>query len=159
MQIKPIFYSLPQQVEVKRLLSIRVSSCLSYGIFLIFKWESFYKPVSLFIVFQIASLSSLLGNQCKLSIVFAYTTRWVVPALQYISFQEFYRLNLLKVVTSLVVYLKLFYKFRLSTNNKLRQALDLGPYLIVIIFQKSIMFLIIRNTVLDTQLLILFNKL
>ena len=134
MRIKPIFYSLPQQVEVKRLLSIQVSSYLSYSISLIFKQESFYKPVSLFIVFQITSLSSLLGNQCKLSIVFTYTTRQVVPVLQYISFQKFYHLNLLKVVTSLVVCPKLFYKFYLSTNNKLRQALDLGPYLIVTIF-------------------------
>jgi hypothetical protein len=41
---------------------------------------------------------------------------------------------LLKVVTSSVVYLKLSYKFYLPTNYKLRQALDLGPYLIVIIF-------------------------
>ena len=159
MRIKSIFYSPPQQVEVKRLSFIQVSSYLSYSISLIFKQESFYKLVPLFTVFQITGFSNLLGNQCKLSIVLAYTTGWVVPALQHIGFQEFYRLNLSKVVTSLVVYSKPFYEFRLSTNNKLRQTSDLGPYLIVAVFRKSLVLLIVRNIMLDTQSLVLFNKL
>ena len=49
----------------------------------------------------------------------------------------------------IVVSLKPFYKFRLSTNNKLRQTLDPGPYLIVVIFRKSLMLLIVYNIILD----------
>ena len=159
MRTKPVFYSSFQQIEVKRLLSIRVSPYFSYSISLIFKQESFYKPVPLFIVIQITNFSNLLGDQRKLLIVLAYTTRWIIPVLQHISFQEFYHFNLLKVVTSLVIYPKFPYKFRLITKYKLRQALDLGPYLVIAILQKSLILLIIYNIVLDIQSLILLNKL
>ena len=159
MRTKPIFYSSPQQIEVKRLSSIRVSPCFSYSMSLIFKQKSSYEPVPLFTVIQITSLSNLLGDQRKLPIVLTYTTKQIVPILQYISFLEFYYFDLLKVVTPLVVCPKLPYKFYLITNYKLRQASDLGPYLVIAIFQESLILLIVYNIVSDIQSLVLFNKL
>jgi hypothetical protein len=53
--------------------------------------------------------------------------------LYYIGFKKFYYLDLLKIVIPAVVRPKLLYKPYPISNNKLRQALDLGPYLIVAI--------------------------
>ena len=58
------------------------------------------------------------------------------------SFYKVSCLYALMVVLSLIFGPKLSYKLRLVTSYKLRQALDLYPYLVIVVLRKALVLLL-----------------